>query len=425
MPVSSSTEHWIKPEALKINLNHFGDPDYLQVSVLAGAVVMAFKQDVIDYNAAHNYRTWPLDAANTYLETPSAYHVYARLTRSDVNARALVIYDPVLRDIEGREITYVTDEETGKETEQLGEASEDFYYIFLGKISSSVSESGSSVLREWESDYRSGTLETNQQQNDLYGMLGKMFRPHYDDPLDPDKLTWIEALTDLGVAGGITSFIENEKFDLPGIYDGLEIDNQTIVWEEINGVKTLVAKGGGEGTIKDISISGSGNAITNVSLNSDKTGLVFTKGLEFVDKTFLSENYFNKTYVDEHFITKEDATELFVTIGEPDQEITSMKNFTGGLQVNGCELVYDSVNKYWKLEGDLLVTGGITSFADSTAFDPSEVMDALVLDPKTLEVNSYGQLTVIGGTSGASNVQIVSSIPSGDDYKANTLYVVV
>ena len=79
MPVSSVTEHWIKQDAITINLNHFGDPDYLQVSVLAGAVVMAFKQDVISYNAAHNYRTWPLQAANTYLESTSAVNVYARL----------------------------------------------------------------------------------------------------------------------------------------------------------------------------------------------------------------------------------------------------------------------------------------------------------------------------------------------------------
>ena len=60
---------------------------------------MAFKQDVIGYNAAHNYRTWPIEAANTYLETSSAYNVYARLTRSEVNARALIVYDTVLRDI--------------------------------------------------------------------------------------------------------------------------------------------------------------------------------------------------------------------------------------------------------------------------------------------------------------------------------------
>lgn len=172
MPVSSSTEHWIKPDALAINLNHFGDPDYLQVSVLAGAVVMAFKQDVIGYNAAHNYRTWPLEAANTYLETTSAYNVYARLTRSEVNARALVVYDTVLRDIEGREITYTEDG-----SEILGEPSPDLYYIFLGQISASVNRNGESVQREWAIDFRAGNLDTNQYRNEEGGGEWiKMFR---------------------------------------------------------------------------------------------------------------------------------------------------------------------------------------------------------------------------------------------------------
>ena len=177
MPVSSSTEHWIRPDALKINLNHFGDPDYLQVSLLAGAVVMAFKQDVISYNAAHNYRTWPLQAANTYLETSSAYHVYARLTRSEVNASALVVYDPVLRDIEGREITYAADEETGEQVEVLGEPSDDYFYIYIGSMSSSMGSSGKSVQREWGVDLRFGTLDTNQYQNEeATGEWTKMFR---------------------------------------------------------------------------------------------------------------------------------------------------------------------------------------------------------------------------------------------------------
>ena len=172
MPVSSSTEHWIRPDALTINLNHFGDPDYLQVSVLAGAVVMAFKQDVIGYNAAHNYRTWPLDAANTYLETTSAYNVYARLTRSEVNARALVVYDTVLRDIEGREITYAEDG-----SEVLGDANPDYFFIFLGQISASVNSNGESVQREWTIDFRAGNLDTNQYRNEeSTGEWSKMFR---------------------------------------------------------------------------------------------------------------------------------------------------------------------------------------------------------------------------------------------------------
>ena len=172
MPVSSSTEHWIKPDALTINLNHFGDPDYLQVSVLAGAVVMAFKQDVIDYNAAHNYRTWPLEAANTYLETSSAYNVYARLTRSEVNARALIVYDTVLRDIEGREISYA---ENGSEV--LGDASADYFFVYLGQISGSVDSNGQSVQREWLIDFRFGSLDTSQYRNEESGgEWQKMFR---------------------------------------------------------------------------------------------------------------------------------------------------------------------------------------------------------------------------------------------------------
>lgn len=172
MPVSSSTEHWIKPDALTINLNHFGDPDYLQVSVLAGVVVMAFKQDVIGYNAAHNYRTWPIEAANTYLETSSAYNVYARLTRSEVNARALIVYDTVLRDIEGREISYA---ENGSEV--LGDASADYFFVYLGQLSGSVDSNGQSVQREWLIDFRFGSLDTSQYRNEESGgEWQKMFR---------------------------------------------------------------------------------------------------------------------------------------------------------------------------------------------------------------------------------------------------------
>lgn len=197
MAVSSITEHWIKQGALTINLNHFGDPDYLQVSLLAGTVVMAYKSGVIDYNAAHDFRTWPLEAANTYLETTSAYNVYARLTRNEVNAKALIVYDPVLRDIEGRETTYedeVEEEETegteGSEgTENSGTTDEgtteepevpadpDYYFIYLGRISASVDEYGRNVPRYWEEDFRFGNLNTDQYyMEEGLGAWAKMFR---------------------------------------------------------------------------------------------------------------------------------------------------------------------------------------------------------------------------------------------------------
>lgn len=458
MPVSSSTEHWIKPDALTINLNHFGDPDYLQVSVLAGAVVMAFKQDVIGYNAAHNYRTWQLEAANTYLETTSAVNVYAKLTRSEVNARALIVYDPILRDIEGREITYEKNEETGEEKEILGESNENFYFIFLGQISSSISPDGRSILREWTSEYRSGSLETNEQQNDWMAILNKMFRPHYDDPLNPDTLTWIEAKAHMGIAGGLTSFINNGTFNLPSIYDGLPIDYQTLYWEEIKEevgtdeegnpiyktTKVLKAKGGGSGgespnleayATRDwvsatFATQAAHNSIATTvgRLQSDFTAMVAALGNKLDMQDFTSWKSTNEPKIANGLTAYSwgnHADAGYVGIAN-EQTITGKKNFiTGGLFVNGKQIKYNSEG-YWELEGDLLVTGGITSFASSSGYTPSTIMDALRVDGTNLEVVN-GVLTFVGTTGGGTgglDETAVKDIIEGYGYvKATTLNV--
>lgn len=70
------------------------------------------------------------------------------------------------------------------------------------------------------------------------------------------------------------------------------------------------------------------------------------------------------------------------------------------LIVNGGKLKYDSAKKYWKLEGDLLVTGGVTMYGNEGTYTPSTIMDALLYDDTTLGINSNGQLYVKGGTSG-------------------------
>ena len=47
------------------------------------------------------------------------------------------------------------------------------------------------------------------------------------------------------------------------------------------------------------------------------------------------------------------------------QDIIGNKNFTGGLRVNGAEIVYNKDEGYWKLEGNLFVTGGIAMYGGS------------------------------------------------------------
>lgn len=333
MPVSSVTEHWIRPDALTINLNHFGDPDYLQVSLLAGAVVMAFKQDVIGYNAAHNYRTWPLQAANTYLETSSAYHVYAKLSRSEVNASALIAYDPILRDINGCEITY-----DNNGYEQLGEPNPDLFYIYMGKISSSLDSSGNKIKREWIDNFKPGSLDTSQQKNEMYD-LSRLFVGHYDDPLNPGKLTWIEAKGHLGIKGGITTYASDD-LEIPIIAEELPYDKKTI-WlnPETGKIEVIGGTGGGGGTLTKEEIIGMG-----FNLGSEDIGDV----IEDVEEEYATKGYVNEAIsnigggggidkIEPLVIKDSTGVEKVVFDGSEEKTVILTKHLVGLSNVNNTE----------------------------------------------------------------------------------------
>ena len=200
----------------------------------------------------------------------------------------------------------------------------------------------------------------------------------------------------------LSAYVDGESLDLPSIYDGLPIDQQTIYWEEVDGVKVLKAKGGGsgEGTISSIYVSGEGNAITGVLLSSDKKSITFTKGetfatqswvnqQDFATKTWVGENYFSINggqlhgdlrlrSGDEYYgrtlyfgdgsyaYIKEDSDDHMKIYGNKGVDLemgaSYFLNITAkGIKVNGGILTYNSSNGYWELEGDLLVKGDITS----------------------------------------------------------------
>ena len=81
----------------------------------------------------------------------------------------------------------------------------------------------------------------------------------------------------------------------------------------------------------------------------------------------------SKSYVDSTFVT--------LATG---QTIQGRKNFVGGVEVNGQELVYDAEKKVWQLVGDLLVTGAITMFGSLSGFQPSTVTEAVEVDGETI-----------------------------------------
>lgn len=97
--------------------------------------------------------------------------------------------------------------------------------------------------------------------------------------------------------------------------------------------------------------------------------------------------YVAKTYVDSNF----------VAIGTK-QEITGEKDFTGGFKVNGGVLEYNASLGTWVLNGDLLVTGGISAFSNIEGFTPSTITDAVLIDNMTIKRNSVGALYVASGS---------------------------
>ena len=242
------------------------------------------------------------------------------------------------------------------------------------------------------------------------------------------------------ITGGITTYA-NDGTGTPTLFEALPIDNKTIVrneageltvsselqagldedqlkafldanqyatqlWVTSRGYATTTQFNTLESKVDDF-LSGSD---TDTIINKWKELEVFLSGLSESDNlaTILGNKADKATTLAGYGITdaytKSDVNTLlgdYVTLATA-QTITGEKDFTGGLKVNGSPIVYDATNKYWKLEGDLLVTGGITMFADEGTYTPSTIMDSLILDDATLGINDEGKLYVKGGTGGGS-----------------------
>ena len=86
------------------------------------------------------------------------------------------------------------------------------------------------------------------------------------------------------------------------------------------------------------------------------------------------------------------------------------------LDINGAKLTYNKTGKYWKIEGDLLVTGGVSMYSSDSAFTPSTIMDGVVVDGVTIKKNASGALyfagTIDGGVAASVAWENVQGKPS-------------
>jgi len=217
----TSSEYWMSPDALTIELNALDDPQYLQVSLLAGTVITAFRQGVIDYDASLNYRKWNLQAYNNFFDRTDRAYVYAQLDKNGNNALIIYSYDVL-------ELIETTTEDSGE--------TRDVYNVFLATISPSINSNGESVFRTWEKELDTGGLSTDKVSSEWKGFFEKR--------TDSKGNSYLYTEFNLVSRLGFTAY-GSSGFEVPSIFDGIPWDNTTIWKNPDTGLIEVIGGTGG------------------------------------------------------------------------------------------------------------------------------------------------------------------------------------
>ena len=461
----TATTYFIPPGKFLLMENALGNPDLIQSSVSSDCRVTIVDIANFPLDELEQWPTFRLTSPDIKLKLgEGSYYIYIVVPTPDNTETntAFISYNTAWVDRYG----YDAD---GK---LIGK--EKFCYYQCGIVSARGGNAGAVTVPPGKGRRIDIDLGVNPQDAALekkvdWDYLNKMFKPHFDNPDNPEELTWIEALSNLGVAGGVNSYIQSKGMDIPGIYDGLPIDNITLYWELLpDGKKVLKSLGTGS---SDTPGGGVADSVAWSNITGKPTWLLDNKiHYSEIDGTPDLSSYASKEWIAEQsfassealdslqntlntFLTGSDVDDVInkwreletflsgmkesdnlssILKGKADsattlagygiadaytktevdkklssyvtldgkQTVTGEKNFTGGLKVNGMPLFYDPDKKYWKLDGDLLVTGGVASYSSDETFKPSTVMDGVLVDDVTIRKNDNGRLEVIGGNGG-------------------------
>lgn len=189
---------------------------------------------------------------------------------------------------------------------------------------------------------------------------------------DKEHKCWVFT-HDVLIEGGVASFSKISEFTPSTVMDAVKVDNDTI--SKVNGV--LKVSGAGIIPIDNASL---------VKKENEDGSYVIQVNVAEPDK----------------YIPVDGETIVF------DKATNKLKAV--GASATGCALIYDKDKKCWLLEGDLLVTGGLSTFSNIDGFTPSTIMDAIKVDGTTIS-KAGGVLAVVGGGTGG-NVNIPTALPN-------------
>lgn len=247
-----NTNYWISSSALYIQLNAMGEPDYIQSSVVSGASILCYMNNVpgLGYDAGHNYQRWTLASYPSIFPDSGKKYIYVAIprVRTGDNYIATVVFPSQRIDLYGKAIIEQTKEDGSKELvsgDQIG--NENFYYIYLqGIISEVKTDTDNTRKREWEQHVDYGSLATDEAI--ASGGEGAWWR--YNSVTD--TITFLKTILKAAFeeltakVAKITKLILNGK-EVTGVADNttLETSNTTVVTPQYLGqfgVKHFLAK---------------------------------------------------------------------------------------------------------------------------------------------------------------------------------------
>lgn len=251
------------------------------------------------------------------------------------------------------------------------------------------------TLKELASSVRNATKEGENSAERIgrlfEGILEYIKTPesienYFELKQDSNGLDYIYTKYNIASAGALSMYA-SDKINVPSIYDGLPIDNDTIYWHEVDGSKVLKAKGGGgeAGSVQWDNISGKPSWIEDTKPSyswSDITG-------------------------EKPFYTKEEIASKYVTI-DTEQEITALKHFTSGLSVGESKKKIYEENGVVYIDADVAVTGAMTFYA-SAGRSVSTIMDGVTVDEETI-------------TKGSDNVLRIKNAGAGSSFDENAMW---
>lgn len=164
-----------------------------------------------------------------------------------------------------------------------------------------------------------------------------------------DGKQYLYANYDVATLGGVTMYTDNGTIDLPGLYDGLPIDQQTLVWNETATGKVL-----------------------SINPNIDLGGASSWDELEGKPSWITT----SKPMYDYSEIQNTPDLSKYVTIDDY-QEVKGIKNFLNGLQIAGLPIhKLEGYEDVIYIDANLVVRGGVTMYGVNDIVIDS-IIDAL------------------------------------------------